>query len=178
MNDAMRTKLSENGLILSDFIVRNIEFSPEYAASVEQKQIAEQQAQQAKFTVEQRKQEAEMARQVAQGKSDAAVISAEGESKARRIRANAEADALTAIGKALSTQPDLLTYQYISSLAPGIQVMLVPNDNPYILPIPSINPQRSTINKETNPKEEPILPVLPVLPTPVVPTPVPSPTPQ
>jgi len=59
-------------------VLRNISFSPEYAASVEQKQIAEQQAQQAKLTVEQRKQEAEQARQVAQGVADAVVIKSQG----------------------------------------------------------------------------------------------------
>ena len=48
-------KLAENGLVLDDFVLRNITFSTEYAASVEQKQIAEQQAQQAKLVVEQRK---------------------------------------------------------------------------------------------------------------------------
>ena len=53
--------------ILIDFVLRNITFSDEYAASVEQKQIAEQLAQQAAFVVEQRKQEAEQARQTAQG---------------------------------------------------------------------------------------------------------------
>ena len=47
--------------------MRNITFSTEYAASVEQKQIAEQQAQQAKLVVEQKKQEAEQVREVAKG---------------------------------------------------------------------------------------------------------------
>ena len=82
ITDEMSTKkLSENGLILVDFVLRNITFSPEYAASVEQKQIAEQLAQQARFVVEQRKQEAEQARQVAQGQADAAVIASKGDAK-------------------------------------------------------------------------------------------------
>ncbi len=52
---------------MHDFVLRNIAFSPEYAASVEQKQIAEQLAQQAAFVVQQRKQEAEQARKTARG---------------------------------------------------------------------------------------------------------------
>ncbi len=136
----MKRKLEENGLILDDFILRNITFSPEYAASVEQKQIAEQQAQQAKFVVEQKKQEAEQARQVAQGKADAAVIAAKGEADARLIQAEAEAKALQMIADVLRTNPDLLTYEYIQQLAPNISVMLVPNDNPYLLPLPSMTP--------------------------------------
>ena len=94
MTDKIRAqlaeKLSENGLILIDFIVRNLTFSTEYAASVEQKQIAEQQAQQAKFVVESKKQEAEQARQVAQGAADAAVIRAKGDADARIIQAQAD----------------------------------------------------------------------------------------
>jgi len=133
-------KLAENGLILIDYVLRNITFSPEYAASVEQKQIAEQQAQQAKLTVEQKKQEAEQARQTAQGAADARVIAAKGDAEARLINAEAEAKALELIAAALRNNPDLITYQYVQKLAPGIQVMLVPNDNPYLLPLPSLTP--------------------------------------
>jgi len=136
----MAAKLTDNGLELIDFVVRNITFSDEYAASVEQKQIAEQLAQQAAFTVEQRKQEAEQARQTAQGQADAAVIAARGRAQARVIEAEADAEALRLIAEVLSQNPELITYQYVQKLAPGIQVMLVPNDNPFLLPLPGLTP--------------------------------------
>jgi len=132
--------LEENGITLVEFILRNIAFSDEYAASVEQKQIAEQLAQQAAFTVEQRRQEAEQARQVAEGLADAAVIAAQGRADARLIEADAEARALEMIAEALAGHPELLTYQYITKLAPGIQVMLVPSNAPYLLPLPTLEP--------------------------------------
>jgi regulator of protease activity HflC (stomatin/prohibitin superfamily) len=144
ITNELTTRLEQNGLILVEFILRNIAFSDEYAASVEQKQIAEQLAQQAAFTVEQRRQEAEQARQVAQGQADSAVIAAEGRAEARVIEAEAEAQALELIAAALNNNPDLLTYQYISKLAPGIQVMLVPSDNPYLLPLPTLTPSTLT----------------------------------
>jgi regulator of protease activity HflC (stomatin/prohibitin superfamily) len=140
MRSEMATKLADNGLVLIDFVVRNITFSEEYAASVEQKQIAEQLAQQAAFTVEQRKQEAEQARQTAQGQADAAVIAAKGRAEARVVEAKADAEALALIAAVLSANPDLITYQYVQKLAPGIQVMLVPNDNPFLLPLPTLTP--------------------------------------
>jgi regulator of protease activity HflC (stomatin/prohibitin superfamily) len=140
ITDQIGAKFTENGLVLLDFVLRNITFSPEYAASVEQKQIAEQQAQQAKFVVEQRKQEAEQARQTAQGQADARVIAAKGDAEARLINAEAEAQALKLIAAALQNNPDLITYQYVMKLAPGIQVMLVPSDNPYLLPLPTLTP--------------------------------------
>jgi regulator of protease activity HflC (stomatin/prohibitin superfamily) len=136
----MGETLANNGLILSDFIIRNIAFTEEYSASVEQKQIAEQQAQQAALVVEQRRQEAEQARQTAQGLADAAVIAAEGRAEARVIEARADAEALALIAAVLSANPDLITYQYVQKLAPGIQVMLVPNDNPFLLPLPTLTP--------------------------------------
>jgi regulator of protease activity HflC (stomatin/prohibitin superfamily) len=138
MSSDLAQRLSENGLTLVSFILRNITFSPEYAASVEQKQIAEQQAQQAAFVVDQRKQEAEQARQVAQGQADAVVINAQGSADARIIQAEAEAQALQLIADALKDNEKLLLYQYINQLAPGIQVMLVPNDNPYLLTLPTL----------------------------------------
>ena len=137
MSERMTEKLADNGLILVDFVLRNITFSPEYAASIEQKQIAEQQAQQAKLVVESKKQEAEQARQTAQGAADAAVIRAKGEAEARLISAEAEAKSLDLIAQALKDNPNLLNYQYITKLSPNLQVMLVPSDSPFLLPFPA-----------------------------------------
>jgi regulator of protease activity HflC (stomatin/prohibitin superfamily) len=134
IEDELRLALEENGLLLSDFVLRNITFTTEYAASIEQKQIAEQRAQEAEYIVEQRKQEAEQARQVAQGTKDAAIIEAQGRAQSRVIEAEAEAEALQLIADALADNPELLNYRYIEKLAPGIQVMLVPSNTPYLLP--------------------------------------------
>ena len=138
IEEEMLRALDENGLILSDFVLRNITFTTEYAASIEQKQIAEQLAQQAEYIVEQRVQEAEQARQVAEGTKDAAITEAEGRAESQGIEAKAEAESLQLIAEVLDMYPELLNYRYIEKLAPGIQVMLVPNDNPYILPLPDI----------------------------------------
>src|SRR6266487_1925304 len=127
-------KLKANNLIMSDFLLRNIRFSDEYAAAVEQKQIAEQQAQQAKFVVEQKKQEAEQARQIAQGQADAAVIAAKGSAEARVIQAEADAKANQLLAASLT--PALVQYQYILKLSPGVQTIFVPSGNQFILPLP------------------------------------------
>jgi regulator of protease activity HflC (stomatin/prohibitin superfamily) len=137
INDRMTQKLADNGLILVDFVLRNITFSSEYAASIEQKQIAEQQALQAKLVVESKRQEAEQARQTAQGAADAAVIRAKGDADARLISAEAEAKSLALIASAIKDNPGLLNYQYITKLSPNLQVMLVPNNSPFLLPFPT-----------------------------------------
>lgn len=155
----MTTKLAENGLIMDQFLLRNITFSEEYAASVEQKQIAEQKAQQAVFVVEQRKQEAEQARQTAQGLADAAVIEAKGEAESRLIQAEAEAKALLLIADAVRDRPDLLTYQYITKLTPSIQTMLLPNNSPFLFPLPEMSTEDNPVvipnpSTQSSPPEE------------------------
>lgn len=140
VNDALTIKFKDNGLILVDFVLRNITFSPEYAASVEQKQIAEQQAQQAKLTVEQRIQEAQQAIETARGQAESAVIAAEGAAEARLIEARAEAEALALIQQILANNPELLTYQYITKLAPNINAMLLPSNAPFVFTLPGSTP--------------------------------------
>lgn len=128
--------MSDNGLTLIDFVMRDITFTEEYAQSIEQKQIAEQQALQAAFVVESKKQEAEQARQIAQGQADAAVIASRGAAEARLIEAEAEAEALELIAAALEDNPQLIEYQYVLKLAPGVQTIFVPSGNQFILPLP------------------------------------------
>jgi regulator of protease activity HflC (stomatin/prohibitin superfamily) len=135
----MTTVLDENGLTMVDFVLRNITFSPEYAAAVEQKQIAEQQAQEAQLLVEKKKQEAEQARQEAQGQADAVVIAAEAKAEARVLEAEAEAEALQVQAEVLADYPDLLTYVYITKLAPNVDVMFLPYDSPFIFPLPELD---------------------------------------
>lgn len=135
ITDTIKQSLADNHIILSDFLLRNIRFSDEYAKAVEQKQIAEQQAQQAKFVVEQKKQEAEQARQTAQGQADAAVISAKGAAEARIIQAQAEADANKVITQSIT--PELVQYNYVIKLAPNVQTIFIPSGNQFILPLPN-----------------------------------------
>jgi regulator of protease activity HflC (stomatin/prohibitin superfamily) len=135
IREEIQSKLKANNIIMSDFLLRNIRFSDEYAAAVEQKQVAEQQAQQAKFVVESKKQEAEQARQTAQGQADAAVIASKGAAEARLIQAKAEAEANRLLAESLS--PTLLQYQYILKLAPGVQTIFIPSGNQFILPLPN-----------------------------------------
>ncbi len=134
ITDQLLRIFSENNLIMRDFVLRNIRFSDEYAAAVEQKQIAEQQAQQAAFVVEQKKQEAEQARQVAQGAADAAVIAAKGEAESLLIQAQAQAEANQVISQSLT--PALVQYQYVQKLSPNVQTIFIPSGNQFILPLP------------------------------------------
>lgn len=150
----IRATLEEKGFILDRFILRNISFSPEYAAAVEQKQVALQ------MTIEGEYQ-AERIRKLAQGEADGVLIRAQAEADATRKRAAAQADALQAINEAISQNPDLLTYEYIDKLSPNIQVMLVPNNAPLLLSVPSLSPVEAAAAASAAPTE-----AAPVTPTP------------
>lgn len=147
--------LGEKGFIMDEFLLRNISFSKEYAAAVERKQVALQDSVKKQY-------EAAQIQKLASG--EAARIT---------LLAEAEAKALDMLGEALKRNPNVITLRYVDKLAPNIQVMLVPADNPYILPLPSLAPVSATPSAtQVTGTATPT----PILPAPGVnPTPTPAP---
>ncbi len=128
----LRDKLSEKGLLVDQFLLRDITFSPEFVAAIESKQVAVEQREQANY-------EAERVRILAQGDADAAITRATGQSESLKL-----------IGDALAQNNELVTYHYVEKLAPNIKVMLVPNNAPFILPLPdfeTVEPITNTISQ-------------------------------
>jgi hypothetical protein len=64
----------------------------------------------------------------------------EGEANARVIllKAQAESQALQLLAAVLKENPGLLTYRYIDKLSPSLKAMLIPSNNPLILPVPDL----------------------------------------
>jgi regulator of protease activity HflC (stomatin/prohibitin superfamily) len=137
ITNQLKDALATDDLVLDDFVMRDLRFSTEYAAAVEQKQVAQQQAEQAALVVETKKQEAEQVRVAAQGQADAAVITAQGRAQATVLQAQADSQALNLVGDALKGRPDVLTFRYIDKLAPNVQVMYLPSGNPYLVTLPT-----------------------------------------
>lgn len=146
IDEQLRAAFEANGLTLTSFLLRNITFNKEYSDSVEQKQVAQQQAERAKFLVESERQEAERIRVKAQGEADATVTRAKADAESRVIAAKAEAEALRQVSDALKQNPDLLTYRYIEKIAPSIQTILLPSGQNFLLDPRSLmnSPQRSS----------------------------------
>lgn len=72
------------------------------------------------------------------------IIRAKGDADARLIQAGAEAKALNLIAGALKDNPDLLSYQHITKLAPNTQVMLLPSNAPFLYQTPGLNTPATT----------------------------------
>jgi regulator of protease activity HflC (stomatin/prohibitin superfamily) len=170
----MREALEANGFLLNSLLLRNVTFNAEYARSVEEKQIAQQNAERARFLVEQERQEAERVRVQAQGRADANVTAAGGEAESNVIRAKAEAEALGLIAAQLRDNPNLLTYRYIERLAPGVQTIFLPSNQPFLLdPKSFVGPSDGTSAAEPTVAPTPAPTTQPLAPA-VEPTPAPT----
>lgn len=132
IQDQLSAQFEQQGLVLDAFQLRNVTFSPEYAQSIELKQIAQQQSEQAKLLVQKAQQEADQVRATAQGAADAAVTKAKG-----------DAEALRQIAAALKDNPELLMYTYIQKLAPNVGLILLPagGSNPFIIDLKQLKDQ-------------------------------------
>ncbi len=138
IQDLLAIRMAEEGFTLSDVLVRDITFSDQFSQSIENAQIAQQEAERARLVVQQRQQEAEQARAVAAGERDAAITRAEGEAQAIVLRAEAEAQALELVAQVLSDNPNLIQYQYVQNLSDNVQLMLVPSNSPFLFDFQSL----------------------------------------
>jgi regulator of protease activity HflC (stomatin/prohibitin superfamily) len=129
---SLEPKLLAEGFVLIDILIRDVTFASEFAAAVEQKQIAEQEAQRAVFLVQEQEQEAARARVEAQGLADAEAIRAEGEARAIITRAEAEAEGLRLINEQISQNPNLIQFRYIQELGDNVELIIIPSNSPFL----------------------------------------------
>lgn len=127
IEENIRALIEPEGFTLTNILVRNIRFSPEYVASIERKQVAQQEALEAEFRVEQKRQEAEQARELARGQADAA-----------RIRAEGEAEALRLINEQLAQNPLLLQWRYIEQLGDDVRLIIIPSNSPFLFDLEAL----------------------------------------
>ncbi len=149
--ESLRPELESEGFLLLDVLVRDISFSEQFTEAIEQKQIAEQEAQQAAFRVQQAEQEAQQARVEAQGRADSAVIAAEGEAQSIILRAQAEAEALSLINEILAQNPLLIQYEYINQLGDNIRLIIVPSNTPYLFDLEALLGQAGIVPEDDVP---------------------------
>jgi regulator of protease activity HflC (stomatin/prohibitin superfamily) len=181
LGELLREAFTEKGFVLDQFLLRNISFSTPYASALEQKQVAEQEQTQREYQAEQIRKLAEGERDrlkiEADGRAAAIEIEAAAQATAIVLKAQADADALELVKQALAQDETLLTYRYIEKIAPGIRVMLLPNNNPLLLPLPDLlsgeQPSATTTITPTAPITVTITPVGQLTPTPTA-TPTPT----
>ena len=121
---ALEQELGEDNIRVLSVLLRDIRIPESITAAIEEKQAAEQQVQ----VEENRRRQAEIAAQ-------RRVIEAEGERDAAIARAEGEAQALELRGEAIRLNPEIIQLEVAQRLAPGIQTIMLPSDNNFLLDI-------------------------------------------
>jgi regulator of protease activity HflC (stomatin/prohibitin superfamily) len=103
--DEIAPKFEANGLVLDEIVIRNITFTPEYAKTLEEKQIALE-----NITTEKNKLEQEKIRK------DQKIVEAEGDAKSIEIRQ-----------AALTKNPTIIQWEFVQKLAPNVQWGIMPD---------------------------------------------------
>jgi regulator of protease activity HflC (stomatin/prohibitin superfamily) len=134
----LKARMDEEGLTLTDTLVRDITFSQQFSASIEQAQIAQQEAQRANLIVQQKQYEANQLRAQAAGQRDAAITIAQGAAQATVLQAQAQAEALRLVSQQIAANPMLIQYQYIQTVGPHLNVALIPSNSPFLFDLNSV----------------------------------------
>lgn len=127
----LEVEFADKGIILDQFLLRNVSFTEQYADAVEQKQVALEGQLRTEY-------EAQQEINLATGHAAAVEIEAAAKARAIELEAQARSNGLKLIADALATDEQLLTYSYIDKLSPNVQVMLLPNDAPFLFPLPEM----------------------------------------
>jgi len=130
ISEALWERFDESGVQLLAFDIRNVNFTEDYTRAIEQKQIAQQEAEQMEYVKQREEREAERK-----------IIEAGGMKQATITKAEGEAEALRLVSEQIALNPNLLSYRYIEKLSPNIRVMMVPSGSPFILNLEGLETQ-------------------------------------
>lgn len=120
VRDRLTRELQPFSIGVVDLLIDNIDFSEAFKRSIEEKQIATQQALRAEQIVEQRRFEAQQE-----------IEKAKGEAEATRLRANGQAEANRLLAESL--MPEVIQFQALQKLADNVQLALLPSGQGIII---------------------------------------------
>ncbi|HEX6850376.1 MAG TPA: prohibitin family protein [Candidatus Polarisedimenticolaceae bacterium] len=102
INAKVKALVEKDGFVIDEIVLRDVRFTDQFAQAIEQKQIAQQSAEQMKYVLEKEQREAERK-----------VIEAEG-----------RANAIEKINEALRQNPNYIRYLYVDKLSDKISVIV------------------------------------------------------
>ncbi len=119
--------LARYGIKVDDIYIVDIGYPQAYNDAITSKQVEQQNVQREQQILEQKRIQAQQV-----------VVTAQGAADALRETAAGQADANASINESLTDE--LIRWQAIQKLNPNVQIMLIPSDNNFILPLPSLQP--------------------------------------
>jgi prohibitin 2 len=102
INRKIKLLVEKDGFVIDEVVLRDVRFTPEFSKAIEAKQIAQQSAEQMKYTLEKEQKEAER----------------------KVIEAQGRANAIEVINKALAQNPNYIKYLYVDKLSDKISVIV------------------------------------------------------
>lgn len=102
LNRKIKQLVEKDGFVIDEVVLRDVRFTPEFTKAIEAKQIAQQSAEQMKYTLEKEQKEAER----------------------KVIEARGRANAIEVINKALAQNPNYIKYLYVDKLSDKIAVIV------------------------------------------------------
>jgi regulator of protease activity HflC (stomatin/prohibitin superfamily) len=102
INAKVKTLVEKDGFVIDEVVLRDVRFTDEFAKAIEAKQIAQQSAEQMKYTLEKEQKEAER----------------------KVIEASGRARAIETINEALRQNPNYIRYLYVDKLSDKISVIV------------------------------------------------------
>ncbi len=114
IEDRIKKILEPDGFIIDGVVLRDVHFTPGFAKAIEEKQIAQQEAERMNYVLLKEQKEAER----------------------KKIEAQGEAKKIEIVSKALNQNPKYLKYLYISKLSDKVKVIVA--DQPTILDLKDI----------------------------------------
>ena len=102
ITDRMRAELAVNDIVLDEVLLRDIQFSAEFAQVIEQKQIAQQNAQRMQYVL-----------QKAEKEKQQKILEAEGDARGIELR-----------GQAIAQSSRVVQYEYARKIAPNVTTII------------------------------------------------------
>ena len=102
IEEELRRSLAPDGIVVEGVALRDIEFTADFAKAIEEKQIAEQEAERMQYVLEKERMEAER----------------------KRIEAQGKAEAIRIVSQELRNNPEYTTYLYVEKLSDKVQVIV------------------------------------------------------
>src|SRR5690606_6067099 len=122
---------SQYGIIVEAVNITNFEFSQAFTQSIEAKVVAVQRALEAENRLRQIEIEARQREAQAKGEANAKIAEAEGQAQAILTVAEAQAEANKLINDSITDE--LVRYNLVDRLSPGISTIVLPSGQDFIL---------------------------------------------
>lgn len=102
ISERLSKSLWENDIVVDEVLLRNVQFSPAYAAAIEQKQIAQQNAQRMQYVLQK----------------------AELEKRQKILEAQGDARSIQLKGHAIAQSARVVEYEYARKIAPNVSAII------------------------------------------------------